>query len=110
MIKEIPTPECPAYLSGALRLRWSELAPELTKLGTLDELSAELLAKYILAENEYLQISKLVQDAIKAESAEDAGKWIAAQDKLTKTILSLGGELGITPRSRQARGLNAHRK
>lgn len=109
MAKKILVPECPAYLSGALLRRWDELAPELTRLGTLDELSAELLAKYILAENEYLQISKLVQDTIRTESADDAGKWITAQDKLTKQILTLGAELGITPKARQARGLNARR-
>ena len=98
-------PSCPAYLAGTLRGRWDQLAPELAAFGSLDDLNADLLAKYILAENEYLQISKLVQDAIKAESADDADKWLNAQAKLTKQILALGAELGLTPRARRARGI-----
>lgn len=100
-------PACPAYLAGTLRERWDRLAPELTAFGVLDDLNADLLAKYILAENNYLQISGKIQDALSAKDgdAEEAGKWIAAQAKLTKQILELGDELGITPRSRRARGI-----
>ena len=96
---------CPAYLAGMLAVRWEQLAPELVRLGTHDALNADLLGKYILAENEYLRISALVQEAIARADGDDAGKWIAAQDRLTKQILSLGAELGITPRARRARGL-----
>lgn len=96
---------CPAYLAGALARRWDELAPALQRIGTLDALSADLLGKYILAENEYLRISALVQEAIARADGDDAGKWIGAQDKLTKQILQLGSELGITPTARRARGL-----
>ena len=103
--KTPPTVPCPAYLAGTLAARWDALAPELQRLGTLDELNVDLAAKYILAENEYLRISSLVQAAIAREDAEDAGKWIAAQDRLTKQILALGSELGITPTARRARGL-----
>ena len=96
---------CPVYLAGTLAARWEQLAPELQALGTLDVLNADLLGKYILAENEYLKISALVQECIAKGDAEDGGKWIAAQDRLTKQILALGAELGITPKARRARGL-----
>lgn len=96
---------CPAYLAGNLVRRWDEIAPELQRIGTLDALNADLLGKYILAENEYLRISALVQECIARADGDDAGKWIGAQDKLTKQILQLGGELGITPTARRARGL-----
>lgn len=101
-INRIP---CPSYLAGGLARRWAELTPELQKLGTLDDLTADLAAKYILAENEYLKISALVQDAIANNDPDGAGKWIAAQDKLSKQILQLGAELGITPKARRERGL-----
>lgn len=101
-----PSPlPCPAYLAGTLAARWNQLAPELQRLGTLDALSVDLLGKYILAENEYLRVSALVQEAIAKGDGDDAGKWIGVQDKLTKQILALGSELGITPRARRARGL-----
>lgn len=105
MAKQIPVPDPPAYLAGALLDRWAALAPELAGFGVLDDLNADLLAKYILAENEYLQVSRSVQTAIAGADADEAGKWLAAQDKLTKQILALGAELGITPRSRRERAL-----
>ena len=46
-----------------------------------------------------------MQEAVNGGDAEGAGKWLAAQDRLTKQILLLGAELGITPRARRARGL-----
>ena len=102
MITPLPRP---SYLSGSLARRWEELAPELQKLGTLDALNVDICGKYILAENEYLKVSALVQEALVKEDAEAAGKWLAAQDRITKQILALGSELGITPTARRARGL-----
>lgn len=101
------TVPCPAYLAGTLRERWEQLAPKLFRMGTLDALNADLAAKYILAENEYLQISNHVQESIRGGDAEAAGKWLNAQDRLTKQILSLGAELGLNPSARRARGLIA---
>lgn len=101
------TVSCPSYLSGILRERWEALAPKLWAMGTLDALNADLAAKYILAENEYLQVSNRVQESILGGDAEAAGKWLAAQDRLTKQILSLGAELGLTPSARRTRGLIA---
>ncbi len=96
---------CPSYLGGSLARRWEELAPELQRLGTLDALNVDICGKYILAENEYLKVSALVQEAITGGDGDAATKWIGVQDKLTKQILALGGELGITPTARRARGL-----
>ncbi len=101
-----PSPlPCPAYLAGTLAKRWETLAPELQRLGTLDALNADLCGKYILAENEYTKISAMVQQALIDEDADAAVKWVNAQDRITKQILQLGSELGITPRARRARGL-----
>lgn len=96
---------CPSYLGGTLARRWEELAPELQRLGTLDALNTDIAGKYILAENEYLKVSALVQEAIGRGDGDEATKWIGVQDKLTKQILVLGSELGITPTARRARGL-----
>ena len=104
------TVTCPAYLDGALRARWDELAPRLQAMGTLDELNADLAAKYILAENEYLRVSALVQSAIAGGDVEESNKWLLAQDRLTKQILVLAEELGLTPKARRARGLPAPKK
>lgn len=102
-------PPMPGYLAGTLAKRWNELAPDLAAMGCLDELNADLLAKYILAENNYLAVSNHVQDALKDGDAEETSKWLVAQDRLTKQILTLGDELGLTPKARKARGLIAPR-
>ena len=106
MAEPIP---CPAYLAGTLQERWTLLAPQLQAMGALDTLNAALLAKYILAENEYLRISELVQRSISAGDAEEAGKWLTAQDRLTRQILTLSAELGMTPSGRRSRGIKAPR-
>lgn len=82
------------------------MAPKLAADGTLADLNADLLAKYILAENEYLRVSNLAQNAITRGDGDDANKWLMAQDRLTKQILALGAELGINPKARSARGLS----
>jgi len=98
-------PTCPVYLAGSLAGRYAQLAPELVRLGTLDALNVDIAGKYILAENEYLRVSALVQESIARGDGDEAAKWIGVQDKLTKQILTLGAELGITPSARRARGL-----
>lgn len=98
---------CPGYLDGALRERWNALAPELERMGTLDALNADLAAKYILAENEYLRVSALVQGAISRGDGEESNRWLQAQDRLTKQILALGAELGLTAKARRSLGLPA---
>lgn len=106
MADRSPTPPaCPVYLAGSLAARYAQLAPELVKLGTLDALNVDIVGKYILAENEYLKVSALVQESISTGDGDGATKWIGVQDKLTKQILTLGAELGITPSARRARGL-----
>ena len=100
-----PTLPCPSYLAGTLAKSWDELAPELCRMGTLDRLNADILTKYILAENEYLKISEHVQTAINKGDGEECARWINAQAKLSGQILTLGAELGITPGARRALGL-----
>lgn len=109
MARKIDAPACPPYLTGTLRERFDSLAPVLTEMGTLDRLNAELLAKYVLAENDWLRVSTHLQNAIKRGDGDDAAKWLLAQDRLTKQILTLGDELGLTPKARRARGLTAPR-
>ena len=104
MAKAAAAPEAPAWLQGALRQRWAELAPVFWRMGTLSELEVNTLARYILAENNYLQVSNLLQSALATGDAEDANKWLSAQDRLIKQILTLGEALGLTAEKRKAMG------
>ena len=99
-----PVPPAPGWLAGSLRARWDELAPIFWRMGTLSELEVNTLARYILAENNYLQVSNFLQNALAAGDAEDANKWLSAQDRLIKQILTLGEALGLTAEKRKSLG------
>ena len=101
-IPAIPAP--PAWLAGSLRDRWEELAPVFWRMGTLSELETGILARYIVAENNYLQASNMLQQAMARGNGEDANKWLSAQDKLIRQIQSLGEALGLTAEKRKAMG------
>ena len=99
------TVPAPKYLTAELKERFDGLATDCEAMGTLSRLDADLLAKYVLAENEYLIVSKRLQIALAAGDYQSADRWVGLQDKLTKQCLVLGGELGLTPKSRKERGL-----
>lgn len=104
MSKTADSPAPPIWLAGSLRQRWNELAPTFFRMGTLSELEAGILARYIVAENNYLQVSNLLQQALADQDGEEANKWLSAQDRLTKQILTLGTALGLTAEKRKAMG------
>ena len=104
VVKTLPVPEAPTWLAGSLRDRWTELAPVFTRMGTLTELEAGILARYIVAENNYLQASNRLQSAMAAGDGEEANRWLTVQDKLNKQILTLGEALGLTAEKRKAMG------
>ena len=103
-ISKIPVPEAPDWLQGSLRARWSELAPIFARMGTLTDLEAPTLARYIVAENNYLMISSQLQQALTRADGEDVGRWLTAQDKVIRQILTLGETLGLTAEKRKAMG------
>ena len=98
-------PAAPAWLAGSLRARWQELAPIFYRMGTLTDLESGILARYIVAEHNYLQVSNLLQQALSAGDGESANKWLAAQDRLIKQMQALGDSLGLTAEKRKNMGL-----
>ena len=104
MVKTQNVPEAPGWLAGSLRERWDDLAPVFWQMGTLSDLEVNTLGRYILAENNYLQASNLLQTALARGDGEDAGRWLNAQDKLIRQILTLGEALGLTAEKRKAMG------
>ena len=103
-IKAPAIPEAPVWLTGSLLKRWDELAPVFTRMGTLSDLEVGILARYIVAENNYLQASNRLQSAMAAGDGEEANRWLTVQDKLNKQILTLGEALGLTAEKRKAMG------
>ena len=99
------TPETPRYLTGGTKLRFDELAPKCVAMGTLSHLDVDVLAKYVLAEDEYLAVTQKLRRALNAGDADSAGKWLSLQGSLARQCLTLGAELGLTPAARRSRGL-----
>ena len=98
-------PEAPRYLTGGTKLRFDELAPKCVAMGTLSHPDVDVLAKYVLAEDEYLVVTQKLQRALNDGDADSAGKWLSLQGGVAKQCLTLGAELGLTPASRRSRGL-----
>ena len=96
MSKPADSPAPPIWIAGSLRQRWNELAPTFYRMGTLSELEAGILARYIVAENNYLQVSNLLQIALSSRDGEASNKWLSAQDRLIKQMETLGQSLGLT--------------
>lgn len=74
-------------------------------MGTVTQLEADMLAKYIIAENEYLRVTNKVTSALNAGDSSSAERWINAQVRLQKESLALASELGLTVASRRSRGI-----
>ena len=104
MANRAEIPQAPEWLAGNLRNRWAELAPVFWKMGTLTDLEAGILARYIVAENNYLQVSNLLQIALSSRDGEAANKWLSAQDRLIRQMETLGNSLGLTAEKRKAMG------
>lgn len=100
-------PPAPAYLAAALRERFDELAPDLTQMGVLTRLDADALAKYVVAEHEYLRVTSRAMAAINSGDPTEAERWISVQDRLLRQCLTAGAEFGLTPSGRRSRGLPA---
>lgn len=103
-LQPLSIPSAPAWLAGSLRERWDELAPIFYRMGTLSDLEVNTLARYILAENNYLQISNYLQTALTNGDAEEVSRWLTAQEKVIKQILTLGEILGLTEEKRKSLG------
>lgn len=99
MAREAITP--PSYLKESSRAAFEALAES----GQVSQSDAGLLAKYVIAEGEYLRITNHVTAALNAGDAKAASAWLAAQNSITNQLISLGGELGLTTKARIARGL-----
>ena len=74
-------------------------------MGTITPLDADVLCKYIIAENEYLRLTNNVTMALNRGDSADAEKWINAQCRVQRESLLLAEELGLTAQSRKKRGI-----
>ena len=86
----------PPYLPPTLAGKFRQLAPVLIKMGVLTSVDGDCLARYLIAESNYLRATKHLNSAMNAGNTAEADKWSAIQDRFFRQCRSAGGDLGLT--------------
>lgn len=86
----------PSYLPATLAEKFRKLAPVLMRMGTLSEVDGDGLARYLIAESNYLRVTNRLTSALNTGNLQDADKWSAMQDRFFKQCRAAGSDLGLT--------------
>ena len=102
---KIPTPsvvEPPDYIADAPKLveEFNDIAEKLLTLKILTELDADSLARYLLAKQNYLQYTSLLNSAIRKNKVAEMATIQTMQDKAFKQVRAAASDLGLTISSR----------
>ena len=88
----------PSYLSKELIPNFEYIANQLIDIGIMTNLDCEVLARYVMLENQFQQISsKLLQLNI---DDEEYYKFCNLQEKIFKQVRQVGNDLGLSISSR----------
>ena len=88
----------PSYLSKELIPNFEYIANQLADIGIMTNLDCEVLARYVMLENQFQQIStKLLQLNI---DDEEYYKFCNLQEKIFKQVRQVGNDLGLSISSR----------
>lgn len=88
--------EPPKYLTASLSEKFLKLAPALIRMGILSELDGDCLARYLIAESNYLRATNRLTSAMNAGNTAEADKWSSMQDRFFKQCRAAGADLGLT--------------
>lgn len=90
----------PDYLPENLVPEFNDIAKKLLDIGIMTELDEDCLARYLLAQQNYLHYTNLLNAAIKARKIYDMEKLATLQDKAFKQCRAGASDLGLTISSR----------
>lgn len=91
----------PEYLKGEKQLeKFNRYAKMLLDIGIFTELDVDVLARYIMGEQIYLQYTNMLVKYARNNDFDKVGKIQALQDKAFKQCQSCARELGLTISSR----------
>lgn len=102
---DVPIPETikpPEYIADAPKLveEFNDIATKLIALKILTELDADSLARYLLAKQNYLQYTSLLNSAIRKNKVAEMATIQTMQDKAFKQVRAAASDLGLTISSR----------
>ena len=92
--------EPPTYLRGSLAGKYRSIAKVLIQLGIFSDLDKDTLARYLLAESNYLRVTNKMTSALNAGNYTDACRLSAMQDRFYRQCRSSAADLGLTISSR----------
>ena len=95
--KDVSPPE---YLPAKLKKDFEEIAAKLLAIGIMTELDEDCLARYLIAQSNYLNYTKLLAKAMRTEDMDAIIKAQRAQDVAFKQCQSAANALGLTISSR----------
>lgn len=95
--KDVKPPE---YLPAKLKREFEEIAAKLLAIGIMTELDEDCLARYLIAQSNYLNYTKLLAKAMRTEDMDAIIKAQRAQDMAFKQCQSAANALGLTISSR----------
>ena len=90
----------PDYLPAKLRKDFEEIAKKLLAIGIMTELDEDCLARYLIAQSNYLNYTKLLAKAMRSEDMDAIIKAQRAQDVAFRQCQSAANALGLTISSR----------
>lgn len=92
--------EPPATLNKSLHNRFNELATQLLDIDILTELDEDLLARYVIAQKHYEDLTSKVNGAMRRSDIHELDKLHKIQDRAFKQAHACARELGLTITSR----------
>ena len=106
--------KAPSYLSKKQKNEFTEIATKLVDIGIMSELDEDCLARYLIAKDNYLKFTKLLNSAIKNKASKkykddaemqrilslDIEAYLIQQDRAFKQCNTCADKLGLTISSR----------
>ena len=90
----------PSYLPDSLKDEFNEISDQLLTLNIMTELDEDTLARYLLAKQQYLQLTLQLNKAMRENDIDRMVKLQNMQDKAFKQCRSGASDLGLTITSR----------
>ena len=106
--------KAPSYLSKKQKNEFAEIATKLVDIGIMSELDEDCLARYLIAKDNYLKFTKLLNSAIKNKASKqykdnvemqrlysaDIEAYLIHQDRAFKQCNACADKMGLTITSR----------
>ncbi|MBR0575691.1 phage terminase small subunit P27 family [Proteiniclasticum sp. BAD-10] len=91
----------PSYLTARQKKEFNEIAGKLLQLNIMTELDEDSLARYLVAQDQYLEANKMYRRAVREKwLIDDLDKITRMQDRAFKQCRASASDLGLTISSR----------